>query len=81
MATVSIIYKSSLEGSTRIDAEYYQPYYLKLDAAIKKYTNMPLKKLGITLDCSLFYPSIAPFYQRTGIPFIRIDDIQMDYCS
>jgi len=76
MATVSIIYKSSLEGSTRIDAEYYQPYYLKLDAAIKKYTNMPLKKLGITLDCSLFYPSIAPFYQRTGIPFIRIDDIQ-----
>jgi len=76
MATVSIIYKSNLEGSTRIDAEYYQPYYLKLDAAIKKYSNMPLKKLGITLDCSLFYPSIAPFYQRTGIPFIRIDDIQ-----
>jgi len=34
MITYSIIQKSQLEGSTRLDAEYYQPEYLELEKKI-----------------------------------------------
>jgi restriction endonuclease S subunit len=48
---------------------------LSLDAKIRRFPNNTLKRTGVTLDCSLFYPSVAPFYQQSGVPFVRIDDI------
>lgn len=54
MAEISIICRAQLGSAQRIDAEYYQPYYLRLDDKVRKFPNKPLKRVGVTLDCSLF---------------------------
>ena len=45
MLNFSIIQKSQLEGAKRIDAEYYQPEYLKLDKKLEEF-GKNLKTLG-----------------------------------
>lgn len=76
MAAISVIKKFKIEGAKRIDAEYYQPMYLNLVVKLHRNSCLPLRKLNVSLDCSAFYPSVAPFYKQTGMPFLRIDDIQ-----
>lgn len=44
MMNFSIIQKSQLEGALRIDAEYYQPNYLRINDQLKK-LNIPVKIL------------------------------------
>lgn len=79
MAAISIIKWSEIEGKQRIDAEYYHPDYLKKATQINQRSNFYLSKFDATLDCSAFYPSIAPLYKQKGIPFLRIDDIENGY--
>ncbi|VVB92740.1 Uncharacterised protein [uncultured archaeon] len=76
MAAISVIKKFEIEGAKRIDAEYYQPMYLNLVVKLHRNSCLQLRKLNVSLDCSAFYPSVASFYKQTGIPFLRIDDIQ-----
>jgi restriction endonuclease S subunit len=45
MITYSIIQKSQLEGSHRLDAEYYQPEYLEIDRKIRSFNNYLLGDL------------------------------------
>jgi hypothetical protein len=42
----SIIQKSQLEGAERIDAEYYQPEYIKLKSILEKADTQELKELS-----------------------------------
>src|SRR6266403_368997 len=75
MPAISIFGRSQLEGAERIDAEYYQPSYLELVRVLRQRSCVPLKNTKAKLDCSAFYPSIAPLYTRKGTPFLRVDDI------
>jgi len=43
----SIIQKSQLEGTDRVDAEYYQPEYLELARKIRSVKNQSLKEIGV----------------------------------
>ncbi len=46
MATYSIIKLSQLEGAHRLDAEYYQPEYLKLIDNLDKLGSVPIREVA-----------------------------------
>ena len=77
MAISNIVYLSELSGTTgiRIDAEYYDPESMRLERRLRRTFNRPLSGFGVSIDASAFYPSIAEYYQDSGIPFVRVRDI------
>lgn len=62
----------------RLDAEFYHPDYLSLQAKLEQFDSISLRNAGGHLDCSAFYPSIVPYYnfEKSGIPFLRVNEIQ-----
>lgn len=71
MTTFSIIQKSQLEGAHRLDAEYYQPEYLKVR---KKLQSAPV--LGSLFAGMIRDPMGYGFdYEAFGVPYYRIDDL------
>jgi len=78
MAVINVVNLSDLGGITglRIDAEYYDPYSVELEDKLKSIFDKRIKSLGIKVDASAFYPSIAECYQKEGIPFVRVSDIR-----
>ena len=78
MAVWSIIKKSETEGSSRIDAEYYQPKYLFIDSNIRKssFGYKSLKEVGAKVVSGPFGSSLkSKSYLKEGVPFIRISDL------
>lgn len=74
--TFSIIQKSQLEGTERIDAEYYQPEYLEIDRIISNLNHKTLKDISEKVFSGPFGSTLkSESYQDKGIPFIRIGDI------
>lgn len=73
MITYSIIQKSQLEGSFRLDAEYYQPEYLYTQRILLKFKPVLLKDVAII--------TTGPAYSSEGIgvgfdiPLARIGDV------
>lgn len=65
-------FSDSFGVSGRFDAEYYQPKYDTLVAAIKKINH---DKLGNIVDTKKSSEPGSDAYQEKGIPFIRISDI------
>lgn len=47
MISYSIILKSKLEGTHRLDAEYYQPEYLKIIGSLSKLKALPIGEIAI----------------------------------
>lgn len=75
----SIVNLSELDKiRRRLDAEFYQNYYLKLEEKINEIGKVYLRELDVKLDCSAFYPSITGYYNFDfeGVPFLRVNDIQ-----
>lgn len=62
---------------TRLDAEFYQKFYLDIDVKIKQIGKTSLPDINAKLDCSAFYPSITDHYnfEFNGIPFLRVNEI------
>lgn len=77
MAVVNVIYLSELSGTTgkRIDAEYYAPDSVEAERLLKNSLSLTLRNFGVNVDASAFYPSIAEYYQDSGIPFVRVSDV------
>lgn len=78
MAVWSIIKKSETEGSSRIDAEYYQPKYLFIETNIQKFSfgYKSLKEIGAKVVSGPFGSSLkSESYLNEGVPFIRISDL------
>lgn len=50
MITYSIIQKSQIEGSHRMDAEYYQPEYLSLMQSLKRTPTVQLSSIAFVTD-------------------------------
>ena len=66
MIVYSIIQKSQLEGALRLDAEYYQPEYLKGAKELKN-----TKKIGELVSDIRYGLYVEPEYLEEGVDFIR----------
>ena len=73
MITYSIIKKSELEGAYRIDAEYYQPRYLKINKVLK---NMPYKRFSEVISNIINGDEIREYVNENGLPYLRVSDIK-----
>ena len=71
MITYSIIQKSQLEGSHRLDAEYYQPEYLDIIKNLNKLKAIPIKEIAINPKRK-FRPKIGEFFQ-----YIEISEVDL----
>ncbi|MFA7654413.1 MAG: restriction endonuclease subunit S [Candidatus Magasanikbacteria bacterium] len=72
----SIIQKLQLEGTKRLDAEYYQPEYLRLEKILANFTLVPIKNYADHIFSGPFGSSLkSDMYTDHGVPFIRIGDI------
>lgn len=75
----SIIKYSELESiKLRIDSEFYQQKYLRIEEQLNTNNTDSLGIIGAELDCSAFYPSITDSYRfnGNGAPFLRVNEIQ-----
>jgi len=60
MAQISIVRKSQLEGAMRLDAEYYQPKYLRIMEALQALGAVPLSDVAKPMKRK-FKPNENPF--------------------
>jgi type I restriction enzyme S subunit len=72
--TYSIIKKSQLEGTLRMDAEYYQPEFLDLISKIK---NQKSKLLGEIGEIVYGTTPAGGDFEEKGIPFIRSQNFSL----
>ena len=77
MAVWSVVKKNELEGSTRMDAEYYQPKYLSAHYELSR-----LNVRQLTSFCSYIKKGIFDLspdnYCEQGIPFVRTTEIKKE---
>ncbi len=72
----SVIQKSQLEGAKRLDAEYYQPEYLRADEVVSTIRYSTLGDIADKVFSGPFGSTLtSDSYQTQGTPFIRIGDI------
>lgn len=70
MIIYSIIQKSQLEGALRIDAEYYQPEYLKIIQNLNKLKAIPIDEVAINPK--------RKFKPQENVPFRYIEISEID---
>ena len=68
MAQISIVRKSQLEGAMRLDAEYYQPKYLKVSKQLRECGAVLLGELLSDIRYGIY---TEPDYLEKGTDFIR----------
>lgn len=73
MAVWSTLSLRELDLGDRIDAEYFQPWFLEVAIALEG-VGVPLKELA-RLTTSAFYPPAVHLYGESGVPFIRGVDV------
>ena len=79
MSQISIIKKSDVQEARRFDAEFFKPEYLEIEEKLKKIKSKKFENiLGKNNVFSGPFGSTlkSESYQKSGIPFIRISDIQ-----
>jgi len=69
----SIIQKSQLEGANRLDAEYYQPEYLKLKLLLEKVKSKKLSDIAEVSGGKRL--PVGEIFSDQGVPYLRIVDI------
>lgn len=77
--TYSIIQKSQLEGAQRLDAEYYQPEYLKLAENIRSLHNKSLKQIAIIRSGTT--PTDRDDELTEGVILLKTTDIRNNILS
>lgn len=75
MAVTSVVKLSELEGATRMDAEFYQPKYLKVHHAVIKTEHVKIGEIVERCKKGIFDIK-AEKYVSSGIPFIRISNLK-----
>ena len=80
MSVKNVIKLSELEGAKRIDAEYYQPDYLK---AISKILSVPTNTINQLSESVLSFGAYSLcnyiVWKESGIPYIKAENIQEGY--
>lgn len=77
MATINIINISKLEGSKRLDAEYYQPEYLSLLTKLHQAEALPVKKIAIPVKRK-FKPTKGEFFDYIEIAEVNLSTGEFD---
>jgi type I restriction enzyme S subunit len=80
MITYSVIKKSKLKESQRIDAEYFQPEYLHIEnqlASIKTTKINDISKSVVSFGAYSLCNFIV--WQETGIPYLNVENIKDGY--
>ncbi|WP_233881809.1 restriction endonuclease subunit S [Tenacibaculum piscium] len=73
-------FSESFGTSGRLDAEYYQPKYEKIEQAIKSYSNGFETLDAFIADYSTGYPYKSSSYiKENGIPLIRINNVKKGF--
>lgn len=71
---------SQLEAveTLRMDSEYFQKDYLKIEQFIKANITRfsKIADFGIAVDGSAFYPALEPHYDTGTFPFLRVGDVK-----
>ena len=82
MITYSIIKKSQIESGYRIDAEYYQPAYLRVAEKVKSLPHKTLDDISQSLVSFGAY-ALTNFieWQDKGIPFIVAENVKEGFIS
>jgi restriction endonuclease S subunit len=82
MAVWSIVLLTDLSKTLRFDAEYYKPEYLdNIDFILHK-CPYPVRELGdLILSISGGATPDGADYQKTGIPFLRVQNIMPNYLN
>lgn len=80
MAEWNIISSSDLTGSWRFDSEYWRAEYLNnlrliRDVSKGGLSSCQLRKVVSRVTGSAFYPSFVGYYSDTGMPFLRVADL------
>ena len=73
----SVVNYSKIDLGDRIDAEYFEPSYLKNENRLKNLGARPLSDYA-KVTSSAFYPSATGYYEIGELPFIRCVDC-IDY--
>ena len=73
MITYSIIQKSQLGHTNRIDAEYYQPIFLDLENNLHKFRSDLLEKVALVNGGKRL--PVEETFSDLGVPYVRIVDI------
>lgn len=80
MAVYSIIQKSQLEGTLRMDADYYQPEYLDLEKKFAHLETRTLEEVSKSIISFGAYSLTSHIeWQESGIPYINVGDIYEGY--
>ena len=69
----SIVNYSDIALGDRIDAEYFQPIYLRIEEKLVKNNAIPLRDF-CSVTGSAFYPAATHLYEVGDLPFIRCVD-------
>jgi type I restriction enzyme S subunit len=71
------VHFSELEGSWRVDAEYYQPAYFEMAAMLEAYpSTAPLEALSGGIVCGPFGSALSRAeYTHSGTPLVRVADL------
>ncbi|WP_053537722.1 restriction endonuclease subunit S [Anabaena sp. WA102] len=73
MAVWSVVLKSKLEGSTRLDPEYYQPFYLQISSSLEKQNYVELGSVALISDGD---HAVMPELFDSGKRYLRAKDLQ-----
>ncbi len=74
MAVWSQIFTSNLVGAVRLDAEFWQPYYLEKERMIRQTEHTHLGSVVSVFKKGIFY-ILAREYTEKGVPFYRSSNI------
>jgi len=76
MIAYSIIQKSQLKDLHRIDADYYQPEYLKVEQTLKSIKTVSIHELSESVVNFGAY-SLCNYivWQESGIPYLNVENI------
>lgn len=78
--TCSIIQKSELEGALRIDAEYYQPEYLKIKEILSGKNVRNLENISKSIINFGAYSLTSQInYLDEGVPFLQVGNIRDNF--
>lgn len=80
MITYSIIQKSQLEGTKRLDADYYQPEYLDLEKKLDSVETKTIDEISKSVVSFGAY-SLTSYieWQESGVPYVNVGDIHGGY--
>lgn len=81
MAHTNVVNYAQMEGSRRLDAEYYHPRNQALMSQLKQFSDvLPIARSAVLItDMGAFSLYRREYFVESGIPFLRVENIKENY--